>query len=396
MEGRLSAAAMQGMGDVFEEMLSSLSTLHSLGQVDVQGIDEQALLRQALRALVEHAGVECCSIFLCQGDELVNAAGLDWRNLQDNAPAPPSCRPAKRYLVTESFMGLAVRTGRVQVCSDCRTDPRFRLFHDTSAKAPGSVMSAPVKSCGRIIGVLNISHPEKGHFNEWHIRLVAIFSDFLGQIITSSRLLRKLEDEVGLRTRQLEEALAETRQLKGHYQNLALVDPLTGLFNRRHFFTESRLALSLAVRYGRPFSLIIMDLDRFKQVNDRFGHLQGDRVLTDIARTFQAQLRDADIFARIGGEEFALALAESSRPGAADAGRRLLEALRSLRWECDGQEVRLTVSAGMVHLPAGTQIAKEQEIDVDTLLDRLYFQADRSMYEAKRQGGDRLVESPFF
>lgn len=393
MKQPVLAKDLQQMTCIFEKLLESLSTLRGLSTIELPMAEEESLLRQALAALLEHYGIERCSIFLLAGDRLNNAAGLDWKEWQGDAAAPSPALTPNSYPVLETLMGLAVRSGEPQICADCSCDPRFvPLPRGTQAPLPGSLISAPLKAGGRILGVLNLSHPDSNHFGDWHLRLVPLFCSFLGQMLAGNRLLRNLEEEVAARTRQLENALSDTRLLKEHYRNLSMVDELTGLYNRRYFFLESRLTLGRALRYRHPFSLMVLDIDRFKTINDRYGHAQGDSVLRDLGQALQTQLRDTDILARVGGEEFAIVLTDTGPEGAREAGQRLLEAVRLLQWQTPEGPLHTRISLGMVSLGSG-ETRPPSTANLDALQDQLYSLADSAMYAAKKSGGDRLEEA---
>jgi diguanylate cyclase (GGDEF)-like protein len=386
------AKDLQQMTVIFEKLLESLSTLSSLGAIELPQDKEDNLLRQALAALLEHYGIERCSVFLLEGDRLVNAAGLDWQEWQGDAPTPSPGLETSSYPVLETLMGLAVRTGEPQLCADCAHDPRFApLPKGSTAPLPGSLLSAPISAGGRVLGVLNLSHPDSNHFGDWHLRLLPLFCSFLGQMLAGNRLLKGLEDEVVARTRQLEEVLSETRLLKEHYRNLSMLDELTGLYNRRYFFLESRLTLGRALRYRHELTLMVLDIDRFKTINDRYGHAQGDVVLRDLGQALQNQLRDTDILARVGGEEFAIVLTDTGQEGGREAGQRLLQAVRALQWQTPEGPLTARISLGMVSLGSGGA-RPPGNANLDALQDQLYSQADSAMYAAKKAGGDRLED----
>lgn len=387
------AKNLQQMTGIFEKLLESLSTLSGLSAIELPQAQEDTLLRQALTSLLEHYGIERCSVFLLKEDQLINAAGLDWQEWQGDSPSPSPGLASSSYPVLETLMGLAVRTGEPQLCADCSCDPRFApLPKGSSGSLPGSLLSAPISAGGRVLGVLNLSHPDSNHFGDWHLRLVPLFCSFLGQMLAGNRLLKGLEDEVDARTRQLEAVLSETRLLKEHYRNLSMVDELTGLYNRRYFFVESRLTLGRALRYRHQLTLMVLDIDRFKSINDRYGHAQGDMVLRDLGQALQTQLRDTDILARVGGEEFAIVLTDTGQEGGREAGQRLLQAVRALQWQTPDGPLETKISLGMISLGSG-EARPPSATNLDALQDQLYSQADSAMYAAKKAGGDRLVDA---
>jgi diguanylate cyclase (GGDEF)-like protein len=196
----------------------------------------------------------------------------------------------------------------------------------------------------------------------------------LRQIDQQKKQLQVLEDQVLLRTLELQEA---TRKAK----ELANKDPLTGVFNRRAFFELADRELSRAGRYQRPLSIAILDLDQFKQVNDSFGHKTGDDVLVDLARAIEGSLRKEDIFARIGGEEFAIMAPDTGF----EAGYELFERMRKTiaRRRVGEHGIQYTASFGYTSLNPSDE-------SVSSALAR----ADEAMYRAKKSGRNRVLGLP--
>ena len=172
--------------------------------------------------------------------------------------------------------------------------------------------------------------------------------------------------------------ITERKRLETQLTLLSATDPLTGAFNRRHFLQMLEAELHRAERYGTPFSLIMLDVDHFKRVNDTFGHEVGDRVLQELVKLIWGRIRNSDILARWGGEEFMLLLINTSL----DAARNLATTLREeLRGCAIGGVGRVTASLGVTcHQPGDSS---------DTLLIRV----DQLMYQAKEAGRDRICVS---
>jgi diguanylate cyclase (GGDEF)-like protein len=171
----------------------------------------------------------------------------------------------------------------------------------------------------------------------------------------------------------------------GEAQDQALRDPLTGLFNRRHIEWVLPAEIKRAERHGSPLSVLTLDLDHFKRINDRFGHPMGDRVLIEFARLLNRILRVGDTCARIGGEEFAVVLPHSDAAAAGRAADRLHRVIRALRFE-EEPELRVTASMGVATArPSGSST------DVAGEAARLMANADSALYEAKRAGRNRTV-----
>jgi diguanylate cyclase (GGDEF)-like protein len=160
---------------------------------------------------------------------------------------------------------------------------------------------------------------------------------------------------------------------------LALVDPLTGAASRRAFDTAAAGALADAMRTGLPLSLLALDLDRFKTINDRYGHPAGDCVLAATTKAWQAVLREHDLLARIGGEEFVVVCPDATLAKARGIATRLLEATEALRFEDIDPALRVGVSIGIAQTEPGDTLAT------------LHSRADAALYRAK-QGGRGRVE----
>ncbi|MBS9475653.1 GGDEF domain-containing protein [Ancylobacter radicis] len=170
------------------------------------------------------------------------------------------------------------------------------------------------------------------------------------------------------------------RQSEEHLRQLAVSDPLTGVWNRRRLLQEIGGALEKALAGGPVCSLLSIDIDHFKSINDRFGHPIGDEVLRAIAQRCHALLRGADVLARIGGEEFAVLLIGMGGVEAQIAGQRLLRELCRPIITSAGLAIDISVSIGLA-----TSLPGEQ--DVDALLSR----SDRALYRAKAAGRGCLV-----
>ena len=166
-------------------------------------------------------------------------------------------------------------------------------------------------------------------------------------------------------------------------QRLATTDGLTGLINRRAFAQELKLELDRAKRTGTPTSLLLLDLDHFKAINDKHGHAAGDAVLVAVAKTLQRESRVYDLVARWGGEEFIIALPVTDAESARLVAERLREAIANLVVKSQaGESMPLTVSVGTAQLEPGTE-------SLDELVDR----ADRAMYRAKVGGRNRVCKA---
>ncbi|MEQ8697938.1 MAG: sensor domain-containing diguanylate cyclase [Bauldia litoralis] len=171
------------------------------------------------------------------------------------------------------------------------------------------------------------------------------------------------------------ERILLTRQLEAQAQT----DPLTGLCNRRHFARVGEREIGRTRRFGRPLTFAIIDIDRFKAINDRFGHKVGDDCLAAFATLCVDNLRVSDIIARWGGEEFALLMPETDVCQAATICERLREMTEELTVETEAGPARFTVSMGLAQIKSGES------------MEAVMTRADQALYEAKGQGRNRIV-----
>ena len=172
----------------------------------------------------------------------------------------------------------------------------------------------------------------------------------------------------------------ERKRAEDSLRSLALTDPLTGAYNRRHFFEQAEKEALLAEKTGGAISFLLLDADHFKRLNDRFGHAVGDAVLKELTATCLRSLRPGDLLARHGGEEFVVMLRQTALPEALAVAERLRAAIAQCAVSSGSDEVRFTVSVG-VALFQGSVLATLQR-------------ADESLYAAKQGGRDRVVALP--
>ena len=181
--------------------------------------------------------------------------------------------------------------------------------------------------------------------------------------------------QISERSTALEREVYERQQAQAQLQELATTDSLTGLRNRRYFMYRAAEEFERARRYRLPLALLMLDADHFKAINDRYGHPIGDQVLQALARRGQELLRDVDLFARIGGEEFAILLPQTDLDAARVVAERLRQRMASTPIVTDQGPLILTISLGLTGFDATV-------IDFDALLRR----ADAALYRAKQNG----------
>jgi diguanylate cyclase (GGDEF)-like protein len=169
----------------------------------------------------------------------------------------------------------------------------------------------------------------------------------------------------------------ERSEMERRLEVLATTDPLTGILNRRACLERGKALSEAAKRYGHPMTVMMLDIDHFKRVNDRHGHDTGDDVLRLFVSVVGQCLRQVDVFGRMGGEEFVVLMPETAQKGAMIAAERIRDAVEQAKLELDGQNLSVTVSVGAV---VGTHT-----------VDEALKLADEALYRAKSEGRNRVA-----
>ncbi len=220
---------------------------------------------------------------------------------------------------------------------------------------------APTIRDGKIVAILGVGNKATDYTDE-DVALVSFIVDLVWTIIAQKRA----DDRIW--------------ELNALLEEQALTDDLTGLANRRAFFSVAERELAKARRYATPLSFCMLDIDRFKLINDTRGHHAGDDALKSVAGLIRGVARDADLPARLGGEEFGILLPNTRLAEAAVFAERLRAVVEGSPCECGGPPIRVTVSIGTAELQPG-------DADLETLLRA----ADGAMYRAKELGRNRVA-----
>jgi diguanylate cyclase (GGDEF)-like protein len=220
-----------------------------------------------------------------------------------------------------------------------------------------SLMIAPMRGGVRIQGLIALGRTELPPFNELDLELLQTLAFQLTSVLERAMLLSDLE-------------------------RLAVTDGLTGLYNYRHFQERYREEVNLCRRYQHPLAIMLIDLDGFKQVNDTYGHLEGDYLLVQLAETLRHTLRNTELIARYGGDEFVVLMPSTNLQGGIAAANRVLQAVRETQFldTVGTPRFSITLSIGVAAYPNSTQNPIE-------LLEK----ADESLEIAKRNGRNRVV-----
>lgn len=192
--------------------------------------------------------------------------------------------------------------------------------------------------------------------------------------------MKELLEAFNTMSRSLYQSMEALRASNEEFRRLSITDPLTGRHNRRYMLDTLARDLKQAKRFSLPLSVVMVDIDRFKNFNDKHGHLAGDEALKGISGVLAVNIRDSDVVARWGGEEFLVSLVQTDKPGGINAAEKLREAVEGLTFNFKGKKARLTISCGVATF----------EEDGRTL-EELLEAADQALYLAKDGGRNRVV-----
>lgn len=327
-----------------QQRAQELESLASVAREMASTLDFQEVLNRTLAIMCRQVGAEHGFICLLDEAEGKLTAGAFWGPLDEMTAKLRD----RRWNMGEGVVGWAASNQQAILCDNIAKDQRVKGSLAPS-RGYGSIIAVPVKVKGNLLGVVSAVSPRLSAFNSTHLRLLSAYA---------------AEASIAL----------ENALLHEEAKRQASTDDLTKLSNRRCFYLRLEDELKRARRYGHPLSLLFLDVDDLKTINDRYGHQQGDQLLQHMARQLAKVLRSSDEAARYGGDEFVILLPETSREEAAVVAERLLaEAV-----PCpliSGGDVTWRMSIGVAWAPV------EGSYDVDLL--RL---ADEAVYRAKEQG----------
>lgn len=323
-------------------------------------IELDRLLALILRHSLALTGGEQGYILSGAGDEVSCLASRDARGASIDS-----------FEISRSVLARCLEENRSICILDTHED-QLNQTDSVMALDLRSVMCVPLLANGRRLGALYISSRviSKTFTPEDQSMLEAIANQ-AALALHNAQLLKEQEGQIA--------TLAQALQQLHEAQARAMTDGLTGLYNHAYFKEVLGGAILEADRYGRELSLVLVDLDRFKWINDTHGHQAGDEVLRQVSATLGAMVRDCDVLARYGGEELALLLPNTDQQGAAILAERLREAIASLAVPClDGRTLSVTASLGLAGHRRGLSSAQ------------LIEAADKALYAAKNSGRNRV------
>ncbi|MEE4263672.1 MAG: diguanylate cyclase [Desulfobacteraceae bacterium] len=332
-----------------DKTLQNLSLLYSIGKAMNYISDLKNLLQYILSQAIDITSAEKGSIMLynLEADRLNIRvlAGLEDTEYQEKVNNNEiRCRSFKPG---EGIAGRVFMTSKPMIVNNIREDD---LFINSETSYVRSIACIPMIVYSDVIGVINVTNKKKGkEFTDEDVEMLKAVADQAAVAVNKAQLW-----------------------------DMAVTDSLTGLYVRRYFMVKLQEEIHRAERYNKRLSVIMADLDRFKKINDTYGHDAGDRALKAISKFLQKNIRDVDAIARYGGEEFVMLIPDADKEAAFCLAERLREELSKVKFE---DLPPVTISLGIATYPSDGN-------DLEELIKR----ADAAMYEAKGQGRNKVVK----
>jgi diguanylate cyclase (GGDEF)-like protein len=308
----------RGASNLAQKRARELERLSAITRELASSLD----LREVLQALVDRAlqfgEADAVTVFIFNRD---TGELKDYRvtaAVRDQLKQLPSPRPDG---VTMSV----ARSGEAAFIENTRGHP---LYADGVYPDLYSIASLPLRLEGDTVGVMNVGYTRSHQFDDEEVRLLSALANVAALAVHNAALHERIA-------------------------RLAVTDELTGLPNRRRFLEVLRAEMHRARRYDRSLTLLMVDLDRLKQINDEHGHAAGDAMLRGVAQCLRANVRDADLPARLGGDEFAVLLPETPAEAAAVMAERIRASVENFSAFADGVTIQSTVSIGLVSRAPG-------------------------------------------
>ena len=336
-----------------ERLAKQLSTLKLIISEINSGSNIDEILDLIIKKAVQlvEAGRGSLMLFDSQSEELYIKSSV---NLSKKTVMRVRFKPG------EGIAGWVFKEGKPLIIKEGAKDPRFKKLENNQEELVKSIVSVPLKIRGKIEGVINVDKSLKDEiFDTDDLELLSAFADEAAIAIQNVHLQQQMK-------------------------NLAITDELTGLYNFRYLMERLEEELKRAQRYKRPLAMIMADIDRFKECNDIFGHLEGNKVLKSLAYVLKVNVREIDIVGRYGGEEFIIILPEAGKEEAQEIAERIRSKVEKYNFMINKKpseeiEKKLTLSLGVTS-------CFQEVISAPSLI----YKVDQALYQAKQKGRNRV------
>jgi two-component system, cell cycle response regulator len=357
------ASQITALEEANERLAGQVRARQAAEEANAQLLDQERqrtmrleLLRTAINTIT--GALDLPAVHQAVVSQAVRLLGASWGALTRSIPPGEELQVVALHELPVGLLGLRVNWGQALIG---KAAAGRRIVDSQLTPEPliqsGKALAAPLVAGEQLEGVLMVINPEtSAPFSGEAMQLLELFVQQAAIAIQNARLFEEV-------------------------RHLARTDPLTGLYNRRHFFEMAQRELERARRSGSAMAILLLDIDHFKQVNDWYGHQGGDQALRAVADMLRAGLRTTDLSARFGGEELVVLLPDTGSERAAAVAERLRRTMAELEVPSERGRIKLTGSFGVATIEGSSL-----EANLDTLLAR----ADEACYEAKRSGRNRV------
>src|SRR3954463_7086737 len=333
-----------------KRQMEEISILHDVAKALTSSLNLDSILQTIMEKMAVFFRPDTWSLLMVdeQKDELYFAIAVG-----DAADALKSIR----LKVGEGIAGWVAKHGESLLVPDVYNDPRFAKRIDEMTKwQTRSIICVPLQSKHRVLGVIQLINCAMESFGEQEMFFLHALCDYAAIAIDNARAVERI-------------------------QELTITDDCTGLYNARHLYKTLEAEVYRSARFGHEFSVIFIDLDHFKSVNDTHGHLVGSKLLAEVGYVIKSHLRLIDYAFRYGGDEFVILLPQTSKEAALIVARRLLEVMRLSEFMAtEGLKLNVRCSMGLATYPEDAKSAHE-----------IIRQADEMMYSVKNTTRDNIA-----
>ncbi len=336
-------------GTALNKQIQELEIFHGVAKALTSSLDLDSILQTIMEKMAEYFRPDNWSLLMVdeEKDELYFAIAI--------GNAAETLKNV-RLKVGEGIAGWVAKHGERLVVPDVMSDPRFaKRIDEMTEWQTHSIICIPLRSKHRVSGVIQLVNVDMNGFGDAELFFLQSLCDYAAIAIENAKSVERI-------------------------QELTITDDCTGLFNARHLYKTLESEVYRSSRFGYEFSVLFIDLDHFKQVNDTHGHLIGSKLLAEIGYLIKAQLRLIDFAFRYGGDEFVVLLPQTSKEAALVVARRLRDSLRASVF-CKDENLNLNVRAsmGMATFPHDAKTPHE-----------IIRQADEMMYLVKNTTRDNI------
>lgn len=341
---------MSEVGADRKRQVQELSVFHDVAKALTSSLNLDSVLQTIMQKMAEYFRPDTWSLLMVDEttDELYFAIAV--------GPAADSLKTL-RLKMGEGIAGWVAKHGESLIVPDVYKEPRFAKRIDEMTKwQTKSVICVPLRAKHRSLGVIQLINCPMETFGDNELFFLNALCDYAAIAIDNARAVERI-------------------------QELTITDDCTGLYNARHLYKTLEAEVYRSARFGHEFSVIFIDLDHFKSVNDTHGHLVGSKLLAEVGYVIKSHLRLIDYAFRYGGDEFVILLPQTSKEAALIVARRLLEVMRLSEFMAtEGLKLNVRCSMGLATYPEDAKSAHE-----------IIRQADEMMYSVKNSTRDNIA-----